>query len=110
MGMLDYCALKGRILVTTAALVAAGGALSLCGVWKGSSLPSAVTPFAAMQWLQVSGLLEQLRGLLARSDTPAIQGVHVSPSLLMVWGLQALRLAWVQGVSMIGSINIKGIC
>lgn len=27
MGMLDYCALKGRILVTTAALVAAGSSL-----------------------------------------------------------------------------------
>ena len=27
MGMLDYCALKSRILVTTAALVAAGSSL-----------------------------------------------------------------------------------
>ena len=42
MGMLDYCALKGRILVTTAALVAAGS--SLCytvGGWP------ATEPFLA---------------------------------------------------------------
>lgn len=83
-GMLDYCQLKDRILIATAALVAAGSSLCFAmGGWE------ATEPFLAGG----TGALVYQRMLQSNVDTlGGTQNPRVRAYLTKIWDFESCRL------------------
>ncbi|BDA45841.1 hypothetical protein COCOBI_07-6280 [Coccomyxa sp. Obi] len=105
-GMLDYCALKDRILVTTAALVAAGS--SLCyslGGWPATEpfLAGGAVGLAYQSMLQAN--VDALPGSSTYSTRPMLPGP--AQTLQRIMGSGTVRLMAVAGLSLAAVWGLK---